>query len=157
MPISPQQLEALLPRAADWVAQMEAGVLQSGEALNEEELTFARKIGIGSPEKVRLMKVDSMPKPSDSTLAWAASETGLLGPNIAGVTFRYAIFVRADYWRELRLVIHEMAHTQQYERFGGIEPFLKQYISECLTVGYDSSPLELEARAVEKRLTGQNL
>lgn len=157
MPITPQQLEALLPRAGDWVAQMETDVLRDGVPLNEEELAFARQIGINFPEKIRLMKVSKMPQPSDPTLAWAANETGLLGPNIAGVTFRYAIFVRADFWRELRLVIHEMAHTQQYERFGGILPFLNQYISECLTVGYHNSPLELEARAVEKRLTGQNL
>jgi hypothetical protein len=154
MPITPQQLEALLPRAADWVAQLEAVVLRDGEALNEEELTFARKIGINFPEKIRLMKVASMPQPTDPTLAWAANETGLLGPNIAGVTFRYAIFVRSDYWRELRLVIHEMAHTHQYERFGGILPFLKQYISECLTVGYHNSPLELEARAIQERFAG---
>lgn len=157
MPITPQQLAALLPHAADWVAQLEASVLRDGEALNEEELALARKIGINFPEKIRLMRVATMPQPSDPTLAWAARETGLLGPKIAGVTFRYAIFVRSDYWREIRLVIHEMAHTQQYERFGGILPFLQQYISECLTVGYHNSPLELEARAVEKRLTGRNL
>ena len=157
MPITPQQLEALLPRAADWVASLETAALRSGEELNETELGFARRIGIAAPERIRLMKVESMPQPSDPTLAWAANETGLLGPDIAGVTFRYAIFVRSDFWKELRLVIHEMAHTHQYERFGGILPFLKQYISECVTVGYHNSPLELEARAVEKRFTDGNL
>ena len=157
MPITPQQLEALLPRAADWVADMETDVLRNGEALNETELGFARRIGIATPEKIRLMRVECMPQPSDPTLAWAANETGLLGPSVAGVTFRYAIFVRSDFWRELRLVIHEMPHTHQYERIGGILPFLKQYISECVTAGYDNSPLELEARAVERRFTGRNL
>jgi hypothetical protein len=38
-------------------------------------------------------------------------------------------------------------HTAQYERLGGIEPFLRQYLRECLTIGYPEAPLEQEAIA----------
>ena len=46
------------------------------------------------------------------------------------------------------MIAHELVHVAQYERLGGIEPFLRQYLRECLTVGYDESALENEARSI---------
>jgi hypothetical protein len=40
----------------------------------------------------------------------------------------------------------------QYERFGGVLPFLRQYLTECLTVGYPEAPLEQEAIALSKTI-----
>jgi hypothetical protein len=40
----------------------------------------------------------------------------------------------------------------QYERLGGIRPFLKLYLYECLvTPGYPFGPLEQEAIQIEKQ------
>ena len=47
--------------------------------------------------------------------------------------------------------MHELAHVTQYDRLGGILPFLRKYLFECLTMGYESAPLELEAIAVAAR------
>jgi len=63
-----------------------------------------------------------------------------------------AIFVRSDCWCERRLIAHELVHTVQYERLGGIRPFLRQYLTECLTVGYPAAPMEQEAIAMVGRL-----
>ena len=54
--------------------------------------------------------------------------------------------------RALPRIAHELAHTEQYERLGGIEPFLRQYLSECLTIGYPAAPMEQEAIAAARRL-----
>jgi hypothetical protein len=60
--------------------------------------------------------------------------------------------VRSDFRGDRRLVIHELAHTRQYERLGGIRPFLREYLYECLvTPGYPFGPLEQEAIEVEGR------
>ena len=40
------------------------------------------------------------------------------------------------------MVVHELGHTAQYERLGGFEPFLRQYLSQCLTIGYPEAPME---------------
>jgi hypothetical protein len=50
------------------------------------------------------------------------------------------------------LVVHELAHTAQYERLGGFHPFLSAYLGECLTVGYPNGPLEQEAKEWERKI-----
>jgi len=154
MLISPQQFEMLLPLAVEWAKEQEAIVLKSGEPLNQEELAYAQKIGILHPEKVRLLKVPAMPQPTNPFLRQAADLTGLLGPGIAGLTLRYAIFIKNDCYRQLRLVVHELVHTHQYERMGGFEPFLRQYLFECLTAIYPNGALEQEVLRKEKEFFG---
>ncbi len=68
------------------------------------------------------------------------------------MALRYGIFIRSDCWGEHGLVAHELAHTAQYERLGGIRPFLRQYLLECLTIGYPAAPMEQEAIAAASRL-----
>jgi hypothetical protein len=45
-----------------------------------------------------------------------------------------------------------LVHTAQYERLGGIEPFLRRYLYECATVGYTNSTMESEAAATAARI-----
>ncbi len=71
--------------------------------------------------------------------------------NTIGLTARYGIFLREDYRHDRSLLRHELAHTAQYERLGGIRPFLRQYLGEWLEVGYPSGALEVEASAVADR------
>jgi hypothetical protein len=48
-----------------------------------------------------------------------------------------------------RLIAHEPVHVMQYERFGGIEAFLKEYVKEvAFSPGYPNGPLEREANRV---------
>lgn len=46
------------------------------------------------------------------------------------------------------LIAHELTHTEQYNRSGGLTGFCKKYAQEFLTTGgsYDNMPLENEAR-----------
>jgi hypothetical protein len=90
--------------------------------------------------------------PEESVLRAAAEQTGLISPFTVGLTLRYGIYIRADHWGERRLVIHELAHTAQYERLGGFDEFLAAYLEECLTNGYPDGPLEQEARRIENEI-----
>jgi hypothetical protein len=49
------------------------------------------------------------------------------------------------FWQDRRIIAHECVHTAQYERLGGFAEFLRDYLHECLEVGYPAGPLEQEA------------
>jgi hypothetical protein len=62
------------------------------------------------------------------------------------------IAVKADY-QDRELIVHELIHVLQYERFGGIEGFLKAYMPEILPPQrYEEGPLEEEATNVARRI-----
>lgn len=150
--ITPQQFQALLPLASRWAEDQERRILHEGVPLTPTQLGDARTIGVAHPEKVRLLSVSRVPIPDDPILRAAAQATQLISPDTAGLTLRYGIFIRADCWGDRRLVFHELVHTLQYERLGGLEPFLQQYLHECLTIGYPAAPMEQEAVTTTMRL-----
>jgi hypothetical protein len=145
-------LARLLPFASAWAEEQEKYILANGIPLNEEQQRDAYVIGVVAIDKVRLLKVDQIPVPKIPELKEAVQLTGFLAPGTIGVSFRYGIYIRADHWNIRSLLVHELTHTMQYEVLGGIMPFLEQYVQECLTVGYQNSSLELEARSVETEL-----
>jgi len=153
--ISPAQFQVLLPLACGWAEQQEQRILEQGVSLAADQVADAEIIGVADPARVRLLRVDQIPVPEHPTLRAAAEATSLISPLTAGLTLRYGIFIRADCWGQRRLVAHELAHTAQYERLGGFQPFLQRYLWECLTIGYPDAPMEQEAVATERRLCAQ--
>jgi hypothetical protein len=153
--ITVHMLERLLPLAQSWAEEQESLILTSGVALPGSLVEDARRIGVRQADKVRLRVVEEIPMPQHPELRAAAEQTGLISPFTIGLTLRYGIYIRADRWGERRLVVHELAHTAQYERLGGFREFLRQYLGECLTTGYPEAPLEQEARRVEREICGR--
>lgn len=151
------QFEKLLPLAAKWAAGVEERILREGVPLSEQGLLDAGAVGVREPERVRLLALPCVPTPSDLTLKAAVAAIQFLTPATRGLALRYGIFVRLDCWGQRRLIAHELVHTAQYERLGGIRPFLRQYLTECLTVGYPAGPLEQEAIALAGRLDFRDL
>ena len=147
-----EQLEELLPLAAQWAAEQERRVLCEGVRLSEIELVDARAIGVRNPERVRLLRVDAVPVPVHPLLRAAAASINFLTTAPRALALDYGIFVRADHWRDRALIAHELVHTAQFQRLGGILPFLQTYIFQCATVGYPNAPLELEAIATAARI-----
>jgi len=146
------QFDRLLPLAVSWVGKQERRMLRIGVPLNEQELADAKTIGVAEPERVRLVQLDRVPFPTDPLLKAAATAIQFLTPKTCGLTLRYGIFVRSDCWRDRALIAHELVHVMQYERFGGILPFLRQYLTECIAIGYPEAPLEQEAIAISRAL-----
>lgn len=139
------QFERLLPLATEWAAETEAGILRAGVSLSAQELKDGQALGLGAPERVRLLRVSLIRRPELPALCEACEALDFLTTETRGLTLGYGILIRSDCWRDRQLIAHELVHTGQYERLGGIEPFLRQYLMECLTVGYAESPLEMEA------------
>lgn len=145
-------LEELLPLAAEWAAEQERRVLCEGVPLSRDELADAKAIGVRNPERVRLLRVDAIPIPAHPALRAAAASINFLTAAPRGLALDYGIFIRADHWRDRALIAHELVHTAQFQRLGGILPFLQTYIFQCATVGYPNAPLELEAEAIAARI-----
>jgi len=152
--VSVQQLQAMLPKACAWAEEQERLILANGVPLSSLQLADARAVGVKSPERIRLSRVDIVPLPSDPILHRAAQATGLLTPDTLGLTLRYGIFIRDDGWDDRWLLAHEFAHTAQYERLGGFLPFLQQYLTECVVGRYPNTPMEHEAVEAAKRVCG---
>jgi hypothetical protein len=146
------RIEDLLPIAAQWAGEQERRVLCEGVRLNEIEVGDAKAIGVRNPERVRLLRVEMVPVPAHPMLRTAAASMNFLTAAPRGLALNYGIFVRADYWRDRALIAHELVHILQYQRLGGILPFLQTYICQCATVGYPNAPLELEAIATAARI-----
>lgn len=146
------QLEELLPIAAQWAGEQERRVLCEGVPLNTAELADAKAIGVRNPERVRLLRVETIPVPANPMLRASAASIHFLSGAPRGLALDYGIFVRSDHWRDRELIAHELVHTAQYQRLGGIIPFLRTYIIQCATIGYSHAPLELEAIATAARI-----
>jgi hypothetical protein len=147
-----KRFETLLPLAAKWASEQEQRILREGVPLSEQEIVDARSVGVQAPDRVRLLRIKAIPSPGHPMLKIAQSAISLLTPAPRGLTLQHGIFVRSDCWRNRTLIVHELVHTAQYERLGGILPFLRKYLFECATVGYRQAPMEQEAIAVAARV-----
>lgn len=150
--LTPEQFEQILPLAAAWAEEQEKHILAVGVSLTPSEVADARAVGVARPERVRLLNVPSIPMPEHPVLRAAGEATNLISPHTAGLTLRYGIFIRRDLAGHRPLIAHELVHTGQYERCGSILAFLRQYLRECLTIGYPAAPMEQEAIIVSERL-----
>lgn len=85
---------------------------------------------------------------TDPELRDAAIETGLIGPDIVGLTIGHAIVVRRGHLSR-RLGSHECCHVAQYEQYGSIAAFLRSYpdLAAVVEHGYQDCPFEQDARA----------
>jgi hypothetical protein len=142
------QFDMVLPLAVDWAAEQQNRILREGVPLSMRELSDALKVGVKDPERVRLLQIDLIPSPGHPALQAIYQQVKFVPSAPRGLTLHYGVFVRSDYWRNRALIMHELVHTAQYERLGGLAPFLRQYLLECATVGYDRSALEIEANTL---------
>lgn len=151
--ITPEQFKFLLPLACKWAEQQEVSIQQKGTILTHFQIEDAIHVGVKHPEKVKLLQVPNIPIPDEPSLASAAQATQLITTNTIGLALKYGIFIRSDYWNNRQLLVHELVHTSQYERLGGILPFLQNYLMECFSIGYPAAPMEQEAIRIAHEMT----
>ena len=143
-------LERLTEKAIIWAQEQSHIILETGTSLSASEVELAKVVSVEHPELVRVIEVDTIPAPSDPEIKSIVESTGLFGPNIAGITFGYGIYIKKNQ-RNNRLMSHELRHVYQYEQAGSVRNFLLNYIHELLSVGYANAPLELDAKNHEQK------
>ena len=141
-------LPKLLPQAIEWVESCSAEILSRGKPLTAAGIKVARSIGVLDPTKIRVELVESLPLPDEQMLRDVALQTGLLGPDMAGVTFGHGIYACRDHVTNT-LLAHECRHVFQYEAAGSIAAFLPVYLQEIVEVGYFECHFEIDARQYE--------
>ena len=141
-------LPKLLPQAIEWMELCSAEILSKGKPLTAAGIKVARSVGVLEPEKIRVELVENLPLPDDQMLRDVALQAGLLGPDMAGVTFGYGIYACTDHVTN-RLLAHECRHVFQYEDAGSIAAFIPVYLQEIVQYGYFESPVEADARQYE--------
>lgn len=134
--------EGISPVMARWAEVQEKRVLREGEPLGEEMLDFANGLGIHEAENVRVMEVERIPLPVPRWLLGAARRMRLPVFEPCGMALGRGIYLLPGQQRSLP---HELVHVMQYQREGGILPFMKRYVRECLEFGYANAALEVEA------------
>lgn len=146
--ITPEIVEQYFPKAVQWVTEMEKAILECGQALLPRNRKDAESIGIRRIDDVRIAVFNAIPLPTDPGLRQLAQQTGLISESTGGMTFGHGIALKTGTYNR-RLIAHELAHVMQYERFGSIEAFLKDYVKEvAFPPGYPKGPLEREAELI---------
>ena len=141
-------LPQLLPKVIGWAEKQSAEICSSGMTLSERGQSIAKAAGVIHAEKIRISIVSSIPIPDDPVLQKVAIESGLLGPDTAGLTLGYGIYIRAGKG-SAQLLSHECRHVYQYETFGSIGEFMPIYLQQIARYGYEDAPLEVDARKHE--------
>ncbi|MCB1063970.1 MAG: hypothetical protein KDN20_13740 [Verrucomicrobiae bacterium] len=141
-----------LPFAWFWVCQQQRRILRDGRSLSDEERRDATAAGVVLPERIRLMVVAIVPTPGASLLRGLAAVTRFPLSPPAGMALGHGIYLDERVSDSRSTFVHECVHVAQYERLGGIRPFLRQYLEECLRESYWDSAMEAEANAVSARV-----
>jgi hypothetical protein len=146
MEITPEIVGQYFPRIVSWVARMENAILERGQPLFPINSKDAEKIGVRQIDHIRIAAQENIPLPTDDEeLCRLILKTGLITPQTVGVTFGHGVVLKNGTY-DRRVIAHELVHVLQYERFGGIEPFLEAYIPEIVyPPGYPYGLLEQEA------------
>ncbi len=138
-------LPHLAPLAIAWAEQHASKISFSGHPLSDTHLLLARKVGVASPEKIRLAFVQQLPLPDDPQLSQAAIQIGMLGPNMIGLTLGHSIYMCIGHQSDI-LLRHECRHVHQYELAGSIAAYLPEYLDQVVRFGYPNAPYEIDAR-----------
>ena len=143
-------LPLVLPIAQAWAEKQEIIILQEGAPLTESELADARRAGVAHPEKIRVVRAETVPHPESEDLMFLARQMGLFGTESSGLALGYAICLPPGAWEDRYRLVHECVHVGQYEKYQGIRPFLSAYLRECIDPGYPFGHLEQEAIRIAK-------
>ncbi|MCX7185423.1 MAG: hypothetical protein NTW90_09395 [Nitrosospira sp.] len=143
-------LPLLMPKAIAWAESQFSFIAEVGQPISGFLLAVAGSVGVLHPELIRIAEVPHLPLPEDPELRKAALAAGLLGPGMVGLTFGYGVYVCHGH-KDVRLLSHEFRHVHQYEHAGSIASFLPIYLEQIATFGYNNAPLEVDARAHERR------
>jgi hypothetical protein len=150
MPLPLNELPDLFPHVVSWIRALDQRAADFGRPLNDLETKLARSVGVSRTNDVRILAVDAIPRPAHPRIRQLAQEIELLTSNTGGLTAIHGVIGRSDCAHNPRILAHEFAHVEQYERLG-TEVFLSEYIQQLDKYGYREAPFELEAEAKAER------
>jgi hypothetical protein len=156
--IDQEKFETLVPLAYRWAKQQEEFVLAYGFPLSSRLLEDARLAGVRDCSKIRVLVVDRIPLPDNSELAEAAKSSGIITDTTRCVGFGHAIIIRDDCWGDRELLLHNLVHIAQCEESGGLERWIRRYLSDRHTSAkFTLGSFEEEARQRAREICSASL
>ncbi len=148
-------LPILLPVAYAWAEKQEIILQERGSPLKEEQIADARRAGVVAPEKIRITYAEALPHPENDDVLFTAKRVGLFASHSVSLTIGHGICLTHGHWDNRLTFVHECVHVSQYERLGGVRPFLNVYLRECIDPGYPFGRLEQEAIHIARDICRQ--
>ena len=84
----------ILENIIKWAEEHSEKIQEEGHSLNPSQTEIALKVGVSSPENVRILTVKELPLPEDPKLNEAAVQTGYLTEDMHALTFGHSIYMR---------------------------------------------------------------
>ena len=151
--IEQDTFDRLLPRACEWARELEQFILVRGTPLDARYIADAERVGVQDSSRVRVLVVDRISLPDDEELAAAAQSTQIITGASRAVTLGHGIIIRADAWGDRELVLHQLVHVAQCERNGGLDAFVRCYLSDRhLSEEFSVGSFEEEARRTAREI-----
>lgn len=139
------------PWISRWVEKQESRILAEGRPLSPREVRAAFALGVRYPERLRVLSYNHIPMPGPPFLWRIAEQLGFPATNAVGMCLRYGIMLHSSAAQDFQVLLHECAHTMQYERAGSPREFIREYLRQCLIDGYHEAAWEKEARELQAR------
>ncbi len=156
--IDPETFESFLSLAYAWAKSQEEFILARGIPLGREAMADAQLVGVQDCSRVRFLIVDRIPLPENEELARTAQSSHIITDASRSVAIGHGIIIRADGWGQRELMLHQLVHVAQCERCGGLEPYLRQYLSDRRTcAAFTVGSFEDEARGMARDICAGRL
>ena len=156
--VDEHQFNRLAPLAYQWAKAQEAYVLKLGVKLTGRQRADAEQVGVQQIDCVRILVVDRIALPDDKELADAARQAQIITDSSRAVAIGYAVIIRADSWQNRELLLHQLVHVAQCERSGGLEPYVREYLSDRNnSAQFSVGSLEDEARGLAREICAGSL
>ena len=134
--------------ARQWALEQEAFILKTGAPLTARQLADAERVGVRETARVRVLPVDRVSMPAHQELADAARRAQIITELSPAITLGHGIVMRVDRWKDRELLLHQLVHVAQCERYGGLESFVDRYLDDRTTCAdFTVGSLEEEARS----------
>jgi hypothetical protein len=151
--VSQEEFDRIVPLACAWAKSQEQLILQYGAPLSPRYANDAARVGVREIDRVRVLIVDKISLPEDPYLAEVARRWQIIPDTAPAIAVGYGIAVRADGWSNRELVLHQLMHVVQRERFADTESYIREYLVARLKCAqFTIGSFEEEARRTAKEI-----
>lgn len=129
-----------MDRIEQWIDQINFEYSKQRICCSEFSCNFEGFYKKSFLKKAFFVVVDDIPKPEIPELR----QLGLgdfIDMDVDGITYKDMYYIKPHVAKDLRLHFHELVHIAQWKHLGA-QSFIRRYISEIETYGYDRAPLE---------------
>jgi hypothetical protein len=123
------------------IGHSEADVLSLSACM----LKRAELLGVISPQNIKVVIGNELPIPRKDNELYDVYVKIAGDPRSAGaITYGKNIYIRPLYSNSYNILIHELVHVMQFQKYGEIA-YLEKYMTDAQIVNYHQIPFESEA------------